>query len=451
MKLLGNRTLCGALILAAALMSDAYAAPFEYAIDMGVGESDNIRRTPTNEQSETIGTVGFEFSLYKNTRRLFANVAGDLAYFEYFKNTYGGEFIGNLNGAVDLRLVPEHFSWAFQDNFGQVRSDPFAPVTPDNRENVNYFSTGPDFSFRFGEAARMQVSGRYSKVSYEVTPLDSDRYSGSFSLIHDISDRSSISGNVQTQKVALDNTSFGADYDTQQAYARYLLNGARTHASVDLGYTRLSQSGTTDNGALVRMELARRTSASSTVTLRLGREFSDAGDAFRMQQGLGELTLDTQTVTQTSNPFISEYATLGWDWTRERTGLGFSVSYFDENYKQQDTQDVARTMGSVYVSRSFTSSVRLALTGTYTKDDYKNVPGDYREVGGSAILSWRIGRKLWLNVQYERYDRSSDLTGGDYKENRAWLRLRYGAETALQAPSPFLQRGDEPASSGPGV
>ena len=48
-----------------------------------------------------------------------------------------------------LVLVPFHALltvWA-ADNFGQVLDDPFQPATPDNRENINYLTTGPDLTF----------------------------------------------------------------------------------------------------------------------------------------------------------------------------------------------------------------------------------------------------------------------------------------------------------------
>jgi hypothetical protein len=82
-----------ALLLAAARTDGA--AP-GYEITVGVGESDNIQRTPSAAQNETIGTAGLAFTRHDKRRRL----------------------------------------------------DALAAITPANRENVNYVSTGPDLTNR---------------------------------------------------------------------------------------------------------------------------------------------------------------------------------------------------------------------------------------------------------------------------------------------------------------
>lgn len=433
---------CTSVLLTALLSGAALAAPpVGYSIGVGAGYSDNIGRTATNEQSDSMGSAELLLDISQNTRKLEADLAANLAYFEYFDNTYDSEVIGNLQGAATMRIVPERFNWTFEDNFGQVRSDPFAPVTPDNRENVNYFSTGPELFFRLASQTRLELSGKYSTVTYEDTDLDSDRYSGLVSVLHSLSSASTVSLNLQQERIEYDVDVAGADYDRQSAYFGYAIEGSRTRATVDLGYTRLEQSNN-DDGLLLRLEVARRVSASSTLSARAGREFSDSGSAFRSQQGLSGVDVvdpGTQGATQTLNPFISTYGGLGWDFTRRRTGWGVGVNYFDEDYQQQNSLDTKRILGTAYVYRDLSSNVRLSIGGDYAKNSYQNSANDYRETSASAAVSWQVGSKLWLDLEYQRFDRATDLAGGDTKENRAWLRLRFGNEIAIQTPSAFGQ------------
>jgi hypothetical protein len=415
-------------------VANAYSADVTFGVEAGVGESDNIRRTPNNEVSETIGTVGLDFSILQNTRRVQADVSADLAYNDYLHNTYDGEVIGNFEGNVDLRIVPEHFDWIFSDNFGQVASDVFAPVTPDNRENVNYFTTGPDFTAHFSSQTGMRLSAQYSKVNYESSPLDSNRYSGSAALFHDLSAASSLSANVQSEKIDFSDAPAGSNYDKQELYGRYDLKGGRTQAGIDLGYNRLNPStGSDHNGWLARVDLARRASASSTFTATLGHEFSDAGNSFRQQQGFAT-ALDTQTGAQTPNPFTSEYVTLGWDFNRERTGFGIGLGFYDESYVDQKTLDDTRTMANAHFSRALGPALQLQVTGSYSKYDFKNTAGDYNELDASILLTWRLGRRLWLTFQYEHFDRNGDVGAGEFTENREWIRLRYGDAANHQRP-----------------
>lgn len=415
------------------LTGSAAVAENSFQVNAGLGQSDNIRKTETDKQDETIASAGLGFSVFQNSKRLYTNAIADLAYLDYLHNTYDREVVGNLSGVVNVRFVPERFEWIFQDNFGQVSSDPFAPVTPDNRQNINFFTTGPDFSLAFGSVTRTTLSGRYSKVDYEQTPSDNDRYSVALSLAHDLSSATEVSANAQTEKVNFD-ANAGADYRREEAYGRYAINGSRTRGSVDLGYTRLKRTSGDESGALARLEVARRTSPSSILTLRLGREFSDAGSSFRLQQGLGEVSLDPQAGAQTSNPFVNEYLTVAWDFARQRTGFGVSVSYFDENYEQLAIFDQSRTMGNVYIFRDLSPRLRWQVNGAYSKDDFKNAAGDYREIDASTSLLWRIGPRLSVSLRYERFDRSSDLPGGGYVENRGWLQLQYGDPVIQRAP-----------------
>lgn len=435
---------CTSVLLTTLLSSAALAAaPVGYSIGVGAGYSDNIARTSTDEQSENMGTAELQLGISQNTRRLLADLAANLAYFEYFDNTYDSEVVGNLRGTATVRIVPERFNWLFEDNFGQVRSDPFAAVTPDNRENVNYFSTGPELFFRLASQTRLELSGQYSKVTYEDSELDSNRYGGQVSVLRTLSSASTVSLNLQQERIEYDVDVSGVDYDRQSAYLGYAIEGSRTRANVDLGYTRLKQQSNNDeDGLLLRLEASRRVSASSTLSARAGREFSDSGNAFRSEQGLSGgievVDLGTQGATQTLNPFISTYGGLGWDFTRRRTGWGVGAYYYDEDYRQQNALDAKRVLGTAYIYRDLSSNVRLSFGGDYSDNNYDDSVNDYREISTSAGVSWQLGSKLWLNLEYQRFDRSSDLVNGEYQENRGWLRLGYGTLSAGATSMPAL-------------
>ncbi len=418
-----------ATVISGALWGSAEAATANYSVDAGVGRSDNIRRTSTNAESETIGTASVEFAAYENTRRLQAQMIGDLAYFDYFHHTYNSEVIGNFAGNANFQLVPERIQWNVQDNFGQIRTDPFAAVTPDNRENINYFTTGPTFIARLGSQNSLRLSAEYSKISYETTPNDNDRISGAVGLVHNLSALSAVSANVQVQKINYD-SALAIDYKRQDAFLRYAINGGRTTATADLGYTKLQRDSAPDSsGLLARLDFTRRVSASSTLSLRLGREFTDPGSSFQFQQTVQTVNLDTGLATATSASFTDKYAVLGWDFLRQRTGLGISLSHYDENYDLITTFNQKRTLGNAYVSRALAPNLLLLVGLSYLKNDFTMVPGDYREKGASAALTWQLGRRLSLTGRYEHYDRSSELAGGDYRENRLWLTISYGTKS----------------------
>jgi hypothetical protein len=419
---------CAPLLAAASVQ----AAERGFEVLAGVSHSDNIGRTSVNEESATVATAGLDFLLQQRTSRLTLDALGDVRYLDYLDNTYSNEVVGNVMADARAQLVPDRFMWVAQDNFGQTSIDPLAAVTPDNRENVNYFSTGPDVSLGLASDTHLMLSGRYGKVSYENSPFDSDRYTGLVGVVRDLSASSRVSLNAQRERVDFDDP-LNQDYDRDQLYASFEGHGGRTRLAVDLGYSRLHRLGESPSGLLARVELARQVSASSVITISGGREFSDSGDSFRLDQTLST-NLDTLSGNQTAAPFRSTYETIGWTFQRNRTGLSLSLQRYEEQFVQSRLFD--RVRSSVYgsLSRNLSPTLTADLSGSYSKEDYDVLVGDYRESAARAGFMQRFGRRLSLDLHYEWYKRSSALPTGDYSENRVLLTFRYGE---MNQPSPI--------------
>ena len=116
--------------------------------EIGAEHSDNVRRVATDEQSDTIGTARVTLTLEEMRPRLEARIAADVQYRHYFDDSYDSEVVGGLSGDVAWSILPERFIWIVQDNYGQIAADRAQPDTPDNREDINYFTTGPDLRLR---------------------------------------------------------------------------------------------------------------------------------------------------------------------------------------------------------------------------------------------------------------------------------------------------------------
>jgi uncharacterized protein (PEP-CTERM system associated) len=191
--------------------------------------------------------------------------------------------------------------------------------------------------------------------------------------------------------------------------------------------------GKTSSGLLARLNITRRISQSSTFGILLGREISDAGDIFRQLQNLQSTQASTQPVQLTNDPFTSQYGTLSWNFARNRTGFGLSLSRFEEDYDSQTTLNRTRTVIGADAHRQLSPNLDFRVSATQNRErSDANSTQDFDELYATATLAWAFGRHFSLNLQYERFDRSSDLAGGDYVENRGWIRLLYSAGTTHQ-------------------
>ncbi len=401
---------------------------FDFALIGGVNWSDNIARTPVDEEEGAYSRTGVLLAYQRQSQRLNANVNADVGYEYYFDDEFDSDVVGGLDGTAVFGVVPGRFEWLVQDNFGQVTTDPFAAVTPETRENVNYFTTGPDVFVRLGSTTRLRVNGRYSNINYENSPFDNDRIGGGLGLERELSSSSVASLNLRTDKTEYDENVADADYDRDEASLGLTAQGARTRANLEVGYTRLSVSDSDreSSGLLLRLSLDRQLTQASRLGLTLGREFSDAGDVFRLQQGLIGVSQGTQSVLPSSDPFTNEYATLRYQLVGRRTGMGAGVARFEESYEGAANTDRTRLLVDASIYRELGPNTRVELLGRRAEDDARNIPGDYVETSGLLSFSWQASAKLSFNLQLERVDRDSDLADGSYVENRAWLGLRYG-------------------------
>lgn len=420
---------------AAGLMALVVGAPARAEVtavaEAGVGYSDNIGRVPVNETDETIGTVGLELDWTERTRRIRGDALVDLSYYEYLDDTFQSEVLGTANGTLALGIVPETLQWVFQDSFGQAQSDPFSAASPANREDLNYFSTGPDLTLRLGSTGFGRVFGRWATTTYEQSPLDSERTSAGVALGRRASPRSELSLNAVTESVDFDQA-FNTDFDRDSVFLGWDLDASRTDIDMQLGYTWLEREGADESGnALVNVIVTRDLTASSVLALTVGTQLGDAGDSLRNELQGNIVGGGGTQITATADVFENRLASLEWRYGRGRSGFSLGASWSEEDYETQT--DLNRT-NYAYVatfSRQLASSVDFQLLGSLESEDFENVNLEADELRFAAVLNWRAWRTLGLRLSAERYDRDTSNGVGEYQENRAFLTLAYywgGAE-----------------------
>lgn len=417
--------IAAALLLYTFTVSAARAADILYSAELGVGHSDNLLRTETNPQSQSISEVGGQFSYVKRVRMADVEVLGDLAYYNYNNRRYRNELVGTLVGASVFKLLEDRLNWTVLDTFGQTQRDPFTALTPDNRENVNYLTTGPDLLLRPGNNMQLRLSGRYALVDFSKSPLDSKRASGTLSLGRNLSDTALLSANVRAAQVRFDHGF--ADYNNNAYYLSYALQGEHTSLTADFGASQVTGQVGRESSPLFNVSLGRDLSARFRLNLAVGQELTDASDALgqaglRRTVSLGSLALATTTL-----PYKHRYASLGLNLVGRRTQLGTSVSYNRELYKFDPLQDRDLAYTELYLYREMGSRLYADVRAGVSKYHYQNrVTGDVQTVGGSGSLVLRLGSRLRLALSGDHQDYNTDVPNADYVENRLWLHLRYG-------------------------
>ncbi len=356
---------------AAAPATAATPGTLTYGVDVGVAESDNVTLVPTDKVSQTIATTDIDFAVKEQSRLLDVNATGNFSYLDYLQNAYGNQLIGRFDGIAHIAIIPERLTWVLQDDFGQAALDPFTPTTPVNLENVNYVSTGPDLVLRFGNTSFVNMSARYARTEYQTSPFNSNRLFASLAWGLDLSARSSVSLNGDTERVMFSNTVLNTDFDRTNGFVRYSLQGARTELTADVGGTNISQGGTSLSGGLGKIELTRKISAAAQLTFTVGHTLTDASTSFSTLQGGATGAIGTAPAAQTSDSYTSNYVSAGWQYVRNRTTIGLSGRWERDTYGAQPVLDYTRGGVEFNVQRRLTRAFTAQLIGRYTKQTIK--------------------------------------------------------------------------------
>lgn len=422
-----KRTIAAAAIALAAAAGPAGAAEFDFGVKAGVGHSDNIRRVPAAEESETILTAGLDLAFLREEGRLHADVSVDLTYFDYQDNTYDGEVTGIANADLRFLFVPGRFEWMLADSFGQSQIDPFAAVTPDNRENVNYFTTGPDLTIRLGSAANLVLFGRWSASQFEESNFDDERLLAGLSLGRSLSQRSSVSLNVTSETVEFDDPAFGRDFERRSAFLRYEIEGARTRLGAEAGYTEvefdtpLPFAVNSTSSPLFEIDLERELSERSTLTLLAGVRSSDASTALRGGAPPGL----SPGLISTSDPFETRQVTLSWQFQAQRTDFMLSAGWEEDVYETLGLLDRERQVFSASANRRLTPRLTLRAEASLFSSDFSSASQEDDETQYGLSLSWNAAGRLWIELEAQHFNRDSTNAASEFDETRAFLRFAW--------------------------
>ncbi len=396
----------------------------------GATHSDNIRRVPTDETADTIGSLGMLINMRRDGTRLDYLINGDVNWLDYLDNTYRSEIYGVLEGTAKFGIVPGNFDWNVRESYNRLLIDPVGAATPDNIERFNYFTTGPRFAVLLGAATELSLDANYSKVTTRdevttttLTNLDSDRYQAALALSRAVSESAQLSASVLTQKIEY-NESPVSDYKRDEASLRYAAQVARTAFSVEVGQTRIRQRTDTSTGLLAQIGVTRKISAASTVTLGLARQTADSADIIRAGTG-AQRPDDAPLVVAARDPFVDRTVSLGWDYERARNRFGVDAFHTEQTYLATTSRDRTLKGAGAYFERRLRPALSFNLSGRYQKEDLDALGAGSNDIETILGLTWHAGARTRISLQGERCKRSGSGLTSDFTDNRIGLRFGY--------------------------
>lgn len=416
------------LIAVICAVSSNFSVADELAYDIRVGASytDNVRRADTMLQEETVAFIGIQLDASHTSRRVDAGIQSDWEYRDYVDNSFDADDVGSVNAHVSFQISPDIFSWVATNYYGTLQSNPFLADTPDNRENINVFSTGPDLKLRLGSRSAFHINGRYTNRYFEVSDINNDVLSGGISLVRTLSPNRSLSLNVSADRLEFDDSTVNSDFDLQSAYVSVSSQNSRGTAVVNLGVNELHDSGMVSRGTLIGLNWSRKLTAKSSFSLDYYQRFSDAGDIFRRFQDPGRGFGNVRSIPGVGDAFESRRFSANINIDQEDYEFYFSVIRDEQVYETSSALNRDMTGLGLGASKTLGSAWRVNFDARFGKTEFDASGRTDDDIEMRARISRQLSRRFSVNFSYRRSERKSNSAGFDYTENVASLSIGYG-------------------------
>lgn len=425
--------ICGsvALLLAADPAAGAEEVPLEdqfgWSIEAGAERSDNIGRTDTDELNETTGILGLGLNIITNRPRLASNIVADLEYRDYLDREFESEISGGLNGRVDFAFIPERFDWVVEDSYGQIARNRQVADRPDNREQINYLSTGPELTLPLGARTELLLSGRWTDTYLEESLQDNQATLGSVSLVRTFSETTSMSLDAGASQTEFDESELFPSYDTRQASLGFQLRAPRTTLLMDAGYIEIETEGAPEPSdfLMARIDLTRVITRRTQLRLVAGTRPSSTGENFRSDQAVIGIGDGAEAAQAAADIFRSDDAYVTWSTQWDRTDLNITASARREEHEVFTELDREQYRGFVTWGRRVSPSASLDLSGGYIQEERTTTGFKFDEWFAGGEFEWQFARRLSMHFRLYHSVGSSDDGTRDYTENRAYIGIRY--------------------------
>lgn len=428
---LSNSLRFTAMTVSAALLPlSAMGAEVSWAVDAGVAHSDNARLTESDEISDQLMAVGGQLVVERETRRLRVAFDGEGNYIHYRDGTFDNDFVARATGSAVLGIVPDRILWTFNDTFGQVAVNELQAITPNNRQWLNHFSTGPDFILSLTDQVDLRAEGRFGISQYEnARQADTRTWGGTLRLVRNVSRSTSLELAASQNRVDYDIESI-QDSDYQSVYGRISTVRARQTLTLDVGANRVDLGETDNINPLVRMNWARRITPSWGLNIGLRSEYQTFTQRFTADAG-GDLP-GTGTSRLVETPTETYSGNVMFTFERPRTRVAFGGEYTTLDYKGLDSTEENYWGVRAEINRRLTPQLQAFATYRFYQNDY----GDIEDIDAVAFrrdrhqatagLDWLMGRRTALTFGYG-FDNSSGNRAEvrRYTQNMLYMQLSY--------------------------
>ena len=313
----------------------------DYVVGLRVEHQSNISLLPGDDIEDLVISPFLDFNINRRGSQWQLEASGNLLYATYLEDNFDSEYRGILNARFEYQILPDRLSWIVEDNLARAAINTFSVQNPNNQQQTNTFSTGPDLSIRLNSRDSLVLGARIQDFYSDRDDTDSTSESVSAVLTRQSSASRSYFLNLSATSLDFDEASFGIDgFDQLDAAIGFLqaftIGGATHSVSLSGGYSESDFNG--QNGSIqspvVQFDWQRTRNDGSSLGISV---VQDIGNFAGSVSEINRFSPDNLSLLQqsTTDPFERRQA--GVNLTQRlgpRTGLNVNVLVEDREFSQ---------------------------------------------------------------------------------------------------------------------
>jgi hypothetical protein len=338
----------------------------DWDVGFGAGHSDNVLRLPVDPVSGEYRFLGTSFDYVRDGSRFDADFAGDVEVREYSDPNIDDEPIGSINLFLNGELLPSRVSWVVNDNYGIGRNNPFVPSAPQNRQEINVFSTGPRIDIPLGQRTSVALDATRAESNFqESSRVDSDSEDYELTFNRQISTTMQVGFGGAREDVEFEGaTDKNVTKSYFLLYDRQLSSGG---TGLRVGRTEVEVGSATFSSPLLDLSWVRNLGTRTRLGVTATKGFSDAATSFVRDNGA--TGPGTEYVIAVRDPYEFERLALNLAVSSERTTFTFSVAAGESRYTETTDFDNDDRWFDVTILRELRATLRLgASAGRWNRE-----------------------------------------------------------------------------------
>jgi hypothetical protein len=386
----------------------------------GGGHSDNLLRTDLLPESGSYTAFGMQSDLGYTSARLDASFDADIERRLYSLSGVEDETYGYADLSLDIAVVPERFIWIIGDRFTQGRSDPLEVSSPENRSEVNVFTTGPRFTIPLGARSTLQLDALESVHSVsDDFGLDGDSSTRSLSYVRALDQITRLSVTALTRTVEYDTNPTA--YDIETVYVSYDKTLATGSARIALGSTQSEFGANSNSTPYVDLAWSRDVGSRSRLELNLSQQFSEYFDEY-------QFSVYTDAIL-TPDIYEQQLLAVSYAITGQRSSISFGFAQSSADYTTASAFDYDETSFSIDYSRQLTAAWTLGLAYYLNEREFAGAASSDDWDRQRVSLVRNVGRRISFEASYETGSADA-ISGSGVDEDVFRFFFRYAAAGA---------------------